>query len=527
MKTASFERLALSRLTFGPSDADRDSLNRMGFANWLAEQLEADHRDDPVTRQRVADATLRVKYPANANINGGYPAVDEVRPLRALTQPIEVTWKVLDPDVKAPNPEKPRPRIDVVAATLLRAVYSRWQLRELMVDFWHSHFNVDAVDDVGVGVGLVSYDRDVIRPHALGNFRAFLEAVASASAMLIYLSNRSSRAGNANENYARELFELHTLGRDRYFNAIYDKWRKVPGAETGAPIGYIDQDVYEAARAFTGWTIEDGSTVGPGQILPRTGKFTYVEAWHDNYQKRVLGNEFDPFQAPMQDGRKVLDLVAQHPGTAQFVCRKLCRRFVGDNPPQSLVAGAAALWTKTVKAPDQIAQVMRFIATSPEFRASWGAKIKRPLEVAASFVRAAGIDFTPTEGVIAEMAAGGQRLFGWGPPTGLPDANDYWLSTNAMRRRWSLIFGLSENSWQTGSFDPTKIMGHPDPTAREVAQFWQARLYGAPDPDLADGVVAAMKLDPGQRQDATAKDPKAPFRHLVAYLAMGPDYQLR
>jgi uncharacterized protein (DUF1800 family) len=519
------ETIALNRLAYGPTPADSDNFRHLGFARWLDLQLEAQQRGDAEAEQRLSNVRLKVKYASNpAN---DYPAVDEMRPLRSLDQPIAETWRLLDPDPKiAPPPEKGRPRIDVAAATLVRAIYSRWQLREVLVDFWHNHFNVNAAGDQTIAVALPSYDRDVIRKHALGNFREFLEAVATSTAMQIYLNNRSSRAGNANENYGRELFELHTLGRDYYFNAVYDKWRKVPGSQAGKPVGYIDQDVYEAARAFTGWTIEDGATVGPGQILPKTGKFTYVESWHDNYQKRVLATEFDPFQAPMSDGRKVLDLVSQHPGTARFVCQKLCRRLVGDQPPEQLVAGAAALWGRTLKHPNQIAEVVRFIAMSPEFAESAGQKVKRPLEVAASYVRATGVDFMPSEGLINELAAGGQRLFGWAPPTGHPDTRDYWLSTNAMRHRWSLIFGLTDNYWQTGGFDPTKAMGEPNPTALDAARFWQARLSGSGDPAAAAKVLTAMKLDPDQRF-TDGKDPKAPLRHIVAYLAMSPEFQVR
>jgi uncharacterized protein (DUF1800 family) len=524
--TVSLDTIALNRLTFGPSPADRRAFKSLGLSNWLSEQLDGNHSDDPIADQRIANATLHVKYGSNA-IND-YPAVDEMRPLRSLNQPISETWTLLDPDPKvAPPPEKGRPRIEVTAATLIRAVYSRWQLREVLVDFWHNHFNVNAAGDQAVAVALPSYDRDVIRRHALGNFREFLEAVATSTAMQLYLNNRSSRAGNANENFGRELFELHTLGRDHYYNAVYDKWRKVPGSQTGHPIGYIDQDVYEAARAFTGWTIEDGSGVGPGQNLPRTGKFIYVESWHDNYQKRVLASEFDPFQAPMVDGRRVLDLVARHPATALFVCQKLCRRFVGDNPPDALVKAAAAVWTQNLNHPAQIAQVVRFIATNPDFAQSWGQKVKRPLEVAASYLRAAEIDFTPTEGVMNEMAAGGQRLFGWAPPTGHPDIREYWLSTNAMRHRWSLLFGLTDNYWQTGLFNPVAPMGQANPTALETATFWQARLNGEPDPATVQSVLTAMKIDPDQRFPDGPKDPKSPLRHIVAYLAMGPEFQLR
>jgi uncharacterized protein (DUF1800 family) len=525
MPTVPLNVIALNRLAFGPNKIDSDNLASLGFARWLDDQLAPGDHSDPEADRRLAGTLLRVKY--GSNPANDYPAVDEMRPLRSLDQPIAETWKLLDPDPKiAPPPEKNRPRAEVAAATLVRAVYSRRQLHEVMVDFWHNHFNVNAAGDQTIAVALPSYDRDVIRQHALGNFRDFLEAVATSAAMQVYLNNRSSRAGAANENYGRELFELHTLGRDFYFNAVYDKWRKVPGSQVGKPVGYIDQDVYEAARAFTGWTIEDGSTVGPGQVLPRTGKFAYVESWHDSYQKRVLATEFDPFQAPMADGRKVLDLVATHPGTARFICQKICRRLVADEPSEKLVAAAAALWTKNLKNPRQIAEVVRFIAMSPDFANSWGLKVKRPMEVAASYVRATEIDFTPSEGLINELAAGGQRLFGWAPPTGHPETRDYWLSTNAMRHRWSLLFGLTDNYWQTGAFDPTRSIGEPNPTALDAARFWQARLLGAGDPDAAVKVLAAMKQDPNQRF-TDGKDPKAPLRHIVAYLAMSPEFQVR
>ena len=124
--------------------------------------------------------------------------------------------------------------------------------------------------------------------------------------------------------------------RQAYLNALYNKWRHVPGALQGPPEGYIDQDVYEAARAFTGWTIEDGAGIGGRPQLPKTGKFIYVETCHDSYQKRVLATEFEPYQPPLADGRKVLDLVAEHPATARYVVRKLCTRLVSDAPDPAL-----------------------------------------------------------------------------------------------------------------------------------------------------------------------------------------------
>src|SRR5258708_26640945 len=233
-----------------------------------------------------------------------------MRPLATRAQPIEQVWPLADGKRPLAGAERQRPRLEVMAATLIRAVYSRWQLREMMVDFWHNHFNVNAAGDQAVAAALPSYDRDAIRPNALGNYRQLLGAVAKAPAMLIYLNNRSSRAGNANENFARELFELHGLGRGAYLNDLYSRWREVPGAGDGHASGYIDGDVYEAARAFTGWSIEDGAGLGGELRLPVTGRFVYVEAWHDNYQKRVLATQLDPFQPAMAEGDEVLGLVA-------------------------------------------------------------------------------------------------------------------------------------------------------------------------------------------------------------------------
>ncbi len=406
---------------------------------------------------------------------------------------------------------------------LTRAIHSRWQTREVLVDFWHNHFNVFAWGDQNIAAALPAHDR-TIRSHCLGNFREFLEAVASSPAMLIYLNNRSSRAGNANENYGRELFELHSLGRDAYLNDLYNRWRDVPGALKGHPAGYIDQDVYEAARAFTGWTIEDGAGLGGGQTLPVTGRFTYVEGWHDNYQKRVLATDFDPFQPPLADGRKVLDLVAFHPATARFLAFKLCRRLIADDPPEALVKAAAQVWTDNQNHPEQIKRVVACIAASPEMRQGFGGKVKRPLELAASYARGAGINVTVTDGFLNELDNSGQRLFGWAPPTGHPDVMDYWLSSHVLRKRWTLVLGLTENWWGTGVFTPSaRIAGAV--TAGQALALWHQDLTGiAADPATIAAVLAPMRL---------AEDAPLPpaadgvHRRLLAYSAMTSAFNLR
>jgi uncharacterized protein (DUF1800 family) len=509
---------ALGRAGYGASPQESARIAGLGWPAWVEEQLHPNEAADADCRARLARLQLRIKY----NAAQKWPAVDEMRPLGTLDQPIETVWPLMVKRADMDSAERRRPREEVTAATILRAVHSRWQLREALASFWHDHFNVDAAGSEQVSLALPSYDRDVIRRHCLGNFRAFLEAVATSTAMLYYLSNRSSRAGSANENYARELFELHTLGRDAYYNDRYDRWRQVPGALKGAPDGYIDEDVYESARAFTGWTIEDGSNIDGKRKLPMTGRFAYVESWHDGYQKRVLAHEFKQFGAAMSDGRTVLDLVARHPATARFVVTKLCRRFLGENPPDSVVAAAVDVWSKSVRAPDQIAQVVRTILLSPEFAAARGIKVRRPLALAAAFARAIGIDLMPTEGIWNELANGGQRLFGWPPPTGLPDENAYFLGANSMRHRWALVLGIAENWWGTGSF-PTIANGVATP--RGMAARFLAAFEGSAPPATVEALVEGLGWPPEQPMEAANPEFGKRLARTAAVAAMSPSFQ--
>jgi uncharacterized protein (DUF1800 family) len=490
----------LSRLCYAPHKEDADEAGRSGLAAWLDRQLDPKALKNPDLESRLGSFKLQIKYaagngqPAPNGDTRNWPALDEMRPLTYLDAPVETAWALHEPKVAKPPEEQARPYQEVVAATVLRAAHSRAQLYEQAVAFWHDHFNVLASDDKRIGCALPAYDRDAIRAHALGNFRDLLEAVASSPAMLLYLSNASSRAGAANENYARELMELHTLGRDAYLNDRYDRWRDVPGAGAGAPQGYIDEDVYEAARAFTGWTIENGQRLDGATELPRTGKFTYIEGWHDGYQKRVLAAEFAPFAAPMADGRKVLDLVAFHPAAARFLCLKLCRRFVSDNPPQSLVDSAAKVWIDQAKRPDQIALVIKHIALSKEFAASRGAKPRSPLALAVSFARAAGIDLVPSHPLFHQLGLCGQRLFGWSSPDGRPTSADYYLTPEHLRERWVLLARLAANAWNTGQ---PKAFHHPaPPSAGDLAAHWLAVFSGSRA--AAAPFTAALGIDPAQ-----------------------------
>ena len=217
----------------------------------------------------LSQVLLRERYPAGKYRDGrGYPAVDELKPLSLLDASIPTLFQYTGKDELIPSPERFRPRKEVQAANLIKAIQAKNNWEEEWVGFWRDHFSVYGYEQ-NVGAFLPNWEKQVIRKNAFGNFRHMLEATATHPCMLYYLNNRSSRAGSANENYARELFELHTLGREAYLNNIYAQWRAVPGALQGKPKGYIDQDVYEAARAFTGWTVEDGTGIGGGQNLPK------------------------------------------------------------------------------------------------------------------------------------------------------------------------------------------------------------------------------------------------------------------
>lgn len=313
--------------------------------------------------------------------------------------------------------------------------------------------------------------------------------------MQYYLSNRSSRAGSANENFARELFELHSLGRSAYLNDHYDRWREVPGALQGRPSGYIDQDVYEAARAFTGWTIEDGSGIDAHRKLPQTGQFVYVDGWHDGYQKRVLATEFDAFAPALADGRRVLDLIAAHPATADFVCDKLCQRLIGASAAPPLRRKLVAVWLDNVESRDQIARVLRTVLLSGEFAAARGTKMRRPLNLAAAFARALQIDLNYAEPLGGELAAAGQNLFGWPTPTGLPD-------TPA----------------QLGVARPT--------TAAAATALLNALLGTAPPATVAE-IVTGSGWPADQPLDvAGAADAAHRWTRLAAYCAMSRDFQV-
>jgi uncharacterized protein (DUF1800 family) len=533
----------VNRVTYGATPALMDEVSRAGWEQWMGEQLAPDEAADEDCKQRIQKSRLLIEYevePAKTESGSakmmmgakGARKVKESRPLSLLDQPIEKVFPMYGKD-GVPFPEKNRAMEEVMMATLLRAVYSRWQVREMLVEFWHNHFNVNGDKDESIALALPSYDGAVIRRHALGSFRALLEAVAKSAAMLYYLDGVESRASPANENFARELFELHTLGVRHYVNHLHTKWREVPGALDGKPEGYIDQDVYEAARAFTGWTVENGAEDDEGVKRPLTGKFMMREAWHDPYQKRVLATEFDPQRPGLEDGLRVLDLVARHPATARFIAEKLCRRFVSDDPPETLVVKAAAEFTAAVDAPDQISRVLRVILLSPEFCNAEPGKFKRPLEFLASYLRAVGAEFAPRMDVVYQLEGMGQRLFRWTTPTGHPDVSAYWQGGTFLLRRWNLPFQFRDDSWK--GIAVCHFLTHTPPDCRTIGQVldhWSTRLIGKNAPEKIRSALLHILADDDEAKadaqfDGEDKDRDQRLASCIALLAVAPEFQYR
>jgi uncharacterized protein (DUF1800 family) len=333
---------------------------------------------------------------------------------------------------------------------VLRATYSERQLEEVLVDFWFNHFNVFA----GKGATrlyLTEYERDAIRPHVFGRFRDLLGATAHSPAMLFYLDNWQSASERAegmerpgrvqgrtlrgfgrtmpsrpraleapqnrrlrglNENYARELLELHTLGVDG---------------------GYTQKDVQEVARAFTGWTID----------APRQGgAFRFEPRMHDDGEKVVLGQRIKS-GGGQADGEQVLDILAAHPSTARFVATKLARRFVSDEPPAALVERASARFRESR---GDIREVVRTIVTSPEFFEAgvYRGKVKTPFEFVVSAARVTGTNLTTALPVVLALRELGMPLYGCQPPTGYADRAEAWVNTGALLNRMNFALSLTE-----------------------------------------------------------------------------------
>ncbi|MBY0495670.1 MAG: DUF1800 domain-containing protein [Cyanobacteria bacterium] len=433
---------ALNRLTYGPRPGDVDRVKAMGLQKWIEMQLtpsRIDNRAIEAKLQRLETLTLD-----SQTIQREYsgPAMVERRQRRAAAtestdRKTRATEGTESSDqnagaqrMRGPVSETQRKDRQVIAdieeAKLLRAVYSERQLEDVLVDFWFNHFNVFA--GKGATRNYVSeYEREAIRPYVLGNFRDMLGATAKSPAMLFYLDNWLSsgasgasgarvtplrRSQGINENYARELLELHTLGVDG---------------------GYTQQDIVNVAKAFTGWTIQ-----------PRQGSgFMFVANRHDRGEKLVLGHTIQP--GGVDEGERVLDIVAAHPSTARHIAQKLAVRFVSDTPPAALVERAAAKFTATK---GDLREVLKVILLSPEFASTdaYRAKVKTPLEFVASALRATGAEVRTAVPLARTLRDMGMPLYFCQPPTGYDETATTWVNAGALVSRMNFAVDLSKNA---------------------------------------------------------------------------------
>jgi uncharacterized protein (DUF1800 family) len=415
----------LARVTFGPTAADRRHVEEIGVPAYIAEQLDPASIDDSAVARRLsAFPTLRSPTP---------PLIERFNPpqmqIPSSLQPFLSICTAPAPAPLATMGKKPpgvQPVVfEIQQASLVRAVYSRRQLYERLVHFWENHFSIN-VNKESDRLYLTSFDRDAIRPFAMGSFRALLGATAHSPAMLYYLDNWQSgagrgapdgrpvrRAGGLNENYARELLELHSLGVDG---------------------GYTQHDVEEVARCFTGWTIYK---------VNEAGLFLYDPSMHDDGEKVVLGHRIAS-GGGIGDGEMVLDILASHPSTARFIATKLARMFLADDPPPSVVQHAAAVFLKTN---GSIRETVRAILLSREFAShrSYGTKIKSPFEYAASALRLLDAETDGGPVMLGWIARMGEPVFGRVTPEGYPDRAETWLSTGSLLERLNFAIAIANN----------------------------------------------------------------------------------
>jgi len=516
----------LDRLGFGPRPGDVERVEKMGLETYLQQQLHPERIDDSAVERKLAEfdalqmsagdlmkslredqeaARARQKAQAEAakqkEMNGGPETMAAPKSNDELRKP-----------TGSGDPGEHLSRICVAQlqnAKIIRAVESNRQLYEVLVDFWSNHFNIDMRKGACRVLKVVD-EREVIRPHVFGKFRDLLEASAKSPAMLFYLDNAQNTAphemtpaeqrnrarigqappstisdspttgkprmvGGINENYAREIMELHALGVDG---------------------GYTQKDVQEVARCFTGWGFD-----------PRTGEFQFHPRRHDNGAKTVLGHTI-PANGGATDVETVLDILARHPSTAKFIATKLCRRLVADEPSPALVDRVAAVFRQT---DGDLRRVYEAIIYGPDFNsaAAFEAKIKSPFEFAVSAVRATGGTLTPDAGpplnrrlametgatfgrgidrlanakrktLNLEIIGLGQPLFAYQAPTGYPEDSRKWVSSGALIARMNFALSLALHDIVDVSVAPSRLLDGVDIDKGNVVleRFNQALLQG-------------------------------------------------
>ncbi len=516
----------LDRAAGGPAPGDLDRVMRMGVDAWIAEQLQPDRLALPAALAQQLDALVTPKESQHELVHRYRELEQAARQVQPGKGESAASGAQIDRDAAPKSAERierrdmiQRVHLEAGDARLLQALGSPRQLQEVMVDFWFNHFNV--FDGKGlVRVLIESYEREAIRPHVLGKFRTMLGATAKHPAMLFYLDNWLSvgpgynprraaanrQLSGLNENYARELMELHTLGVDG---------------------GYSQKDVTELARILTGWTLATG-----GRQRGRAGRdgdgdggsiFGFDPARHDNGTKTWLGQSVQP--GGQDEGEFALDTLARHPATARHVAGKLALHFVSDDPPAALVDRLARRFQET---DGDIRGVMKTLLDSPEFRdpKARHAKFKTPSQYVISAVRATGIQPTNVRPLLATLTQLGQPLFGCQTPDGYKDTEAAWLNPSAITQRVNFATALASGRFPLVRDDESgKRRGNGlGAMQREVDQAQQegASVAGSTPPVEPNALLATLgpALSDKTRATIAASEPA-----LRAALMLGsPDF---
>jgi uncharacterized protein (DUF1800 family) len=523
----------LNRLGFGPRPGDLERIKQIGLENYITQQLAPEKIADTVVENKTQElsalklstAELYEKYPQPAQLirrlqdRGMLPKdISDAKNDAKNPQENPEYRRMIQEYYKENGLEQPQRIVaQLQASRILRAVYSERQLQEVMVDFWTNHFNIF----FGKGADrwlLPAFDRDTIRPHAMGKFSALLQATAQSPAMLFYLDNFQSVSPNAgggraqemmmnaqqrprrgiNENYARELMELHTLGVDG---------------------GYTQKDVTEVARCFTGWTIFQprGGAAAVNALAGEearrrrpAGSFFFNMRAHDDGEKVVLGNKIAA-GGGFNDGLKVLEILARHPSTAKFLATKLVRHFVSDNPPPALVNRVAAAFTKS---DGDIRETLKAIFFSNEFYSpeAYRAKVKRPFELAVSAIRVLGADTNGGQGTHQWIARMGEPLYGFQTPNGYSDAAESWVNTGGLLERMNFGVALAGSRIPGTKVDLAQVVKENADKKKMVDESLRMILAGEVSAATRESLVKQV-------------DPADPIAKVVGLILGTPEFQ--
>jgi len=516
----------LSRFTYGARKGEVDAVLKMGLEKWFQQQLDGDIKDEALNKMlskyediNLTNSEVEDKFPRNATIvsraiKAGIINKDDINSKDKNQHRQEIADYLKKNGLKAPR-ELYR---QFISQKILRATYTNNQLKEVLTDFWFNHFNV-SLNKNQCAPYVPAYERDVIRPNVTGQFDKLLIATAKSPAMLFYLDNfissgqpklleaktgikvkpANKKMNGLNENYAREIMELHTLGVDG---------------------GYTQSDVTQAARVLTGWAVaplgEDGYGAAMKEAIEKErkdnnglvqdGDFLFLPSRHDDGEKTVLGKRF-PAGGEYEEGVTMLTMLARHPATAKFISKKLAIRFVNDQPSQKLIDDMARTFSNTN---GDIKKVMTTMVVSPEFWSTTALrdKTKSPFELAISAVRSLEANISQPYQLFAWLNKMGQKIYYYQAPTGFPDRGPYWINTGSLLNRMNFGLALAAQRIPGIIINLAALNDQPEPPSADAALITYGKII-MPERDLNETVkrLKPMLTEPElQRKVAKAAE---------------------